>query len=145
MNADSPVESGIGNEPSSGLTQKMPVLFIGHGSPENALGTNEFTTTWKQVGRSIPRPRLIVCISAHWVIQEGTAVTAMKQPKTIHDFYGFPPELYAVHYDAPGSPEGALLIQDIVKNIPVSFDFEWGLDHGTCPYFSTCIRKQISR
>jgi 4,5-DOPA dioxygenase extradiol len=110
---------------------RMPVLFIGHGSPENALGTNEYNARWKQLGRSLPRPRFIVCISAHWVIQEGTAVTAMSKPKTIHDFYGFPEELYALRYDAPGSPEGAALVQRVVRSVSVNPDYEWGLDHGT--------------
>jgi 4,5-DOPA dioxygenase extradiol len=131
MDEESPVKAGSGNVSSSLPGQRMPVIFIGHGSPENALGTNEFNTNWKRLGSSIPRPRLILCISAHWVIQEGTAVTAMKRPKTIHDFYGFPPELYALHYDAPGSAEGAELIRKIVKSIPVNPDYEWGLDHGT--------------
>jgi 4,5-DOPA dioxygenase extradiol len=109
----------------------MPVLFIGHGSPENALGTNEFNTSWKRLARSLLRPRLILCISAHWVIQEGTAVTAMDRPKTIHDFYGFPEELYALRYGAPGSPEGAELVRRTVRMVSVNADYEWGLDHGT--------------
>ena len=110
---------------------RMPVIFIGHGSPENALGKNEYTTGWNQLGTSLPRPRLILCISAHWVIREGTAVTAMSRPKTIHDFYGFPEEFYALHYDAPGSPEGARLVQRVVRSASVNPDYEWGLDHGT--------------
>ena len=109
----------------------MPVVFIGHGSPENALGTNEYNTSWKQLGAALPRPRLILCISAHWVIHEGTAVTSMSRPRTIHDFSGFPPELYALHYDAPGSPEGAELVRRVVRSVPVHPDSEWGLDHGT--------------
>jgi 4,5-DOPA dioxygenase extradiol len=131
MHAESPSKGGSGKVSSSVPGKSMPVIFIGHGSPENALGTNEFNTRWKQLGRSIPRPRLILCISAHWVIHEGTAVTAMKHPKTIHDFYGFPPELYALDYGAPGSPDGAELIRRVVGSVPVNSDFEWGLDHGT--------------
>ena len=109
----------------------MPVIFVGHGSPENALAANAYTLEWKKIGKEIPRPALILCVSAHWVIHEGTAVTAMSRPRTIHDFYGFPDELYAVRYDAPGSPEGAILVQDAVKSTAVETDYEWGLDHGT--------------
>lgn len=108
----------------------MPVLFIGHGSPLNALEENEFTSVWKKIGNVIPQPKLILCISAHW-LQEGTAVTAMAKPKTIHDFYGFPRELYSLQYPATGSPEQALLIQRLVKSVPVELDQEWGLDHGS--------------
>jgi len=109
----------------------MPVIFAGHGSPENALGSNEYSLEWKKLGRELPRPSLILCISAHWVIHEGTAVTAMRTPRTIHDFYGFPDELYAVRYPASGSPEGAVLVRDAVRSTEVEGDYEWGLDHGT--------------
>ena len=109
----------------------MPVIFVGHGSPENALGTNEYNAEWKKLGREMPRPSIILCISAHWVIHEGTAVTAMSRPRTIHDFYGFPDELYAIEYNAPGSAEGAMLVQEAIRSTPVETDFEWGLDHGT--------------
>jgi len=110
---------------------RMPVFFVGHGSPEFTLGENEFNTIWRKLGQEIPRPSLILCISAHWVIQEGNAVTAMRQPKTIHDFYGFPRDLYEIEYTAPGSPEFAHQIQNIVRSVPVDLDYEWGLDHGT--------------
>jgi len=108
----------------------MPVIFAGHGSPENALGSNEYNSEWRKLGKELPRPSLILCISAHWVIHEGTAVTSMSLPRTIHDFYGFPDELYAVRYAAPGSPAGAMLVRDAVRSMQVEADYEWGLDHG---------------
>ena len=108
----------------------MPALFIGHGSPLNAIEKNEFTRTWEKIREVLPLPKLILCISAHW-LREGTAVIAMLRPKTIHDFYGFPPELYALQYPAAGSPEQALFIQKLVKSVPVELDQEWGLDHGS--------------
>ena len=108
----------------------LPVLFIGHGSPENALEDNEFTQGWSTLASSIPTPRLILCISAHWMT-EGTAVTAMERPKTIHDFYGFPDALYQVEYPAPGSIADAEKIQKMIQSVPVSLDTDWGLDHGT--------------
>lgn len=110
---------------------RMPVAFIGHGSPENALENNPFTTRWKRLGEMIPEPALILSISAHWVIQEGTAVTAITHPRTIHDFYGFPDELYRIEYPAPGSLEGAKLVQNLVRSSSIGLDYEWGLDHGT--------------
>src|SRR3989344_2166592 len=109
---------------------KMPVLFVGHGSPVNAIEKNEFSSNWRRLAGKIPKPDAILCISAHW-LKEGTAVTAMERPKTIHDFYGFPKELYAVKYPARGSPEHAKLVKKAVKTVPVEFDYEWGLDHGT--------------
>jgi 4,5-DOPA dioxygenase extradiol len=108
----------------------MPVVFIGHGSPENALEENEFTRNWKELARSIPRPRAILSISAHW-LTEGTAVTAMSKPRTIHDFYGFPEALYKIRYPAPGSPDVAARIAKAVASAKVQPDEEWGLDHGT--------------
>ena len=125
---------GVANVPGAGVgtpSGRMPVVFVGHGSPENAGAANDFNRAWKQLGRDLPRPRLILSLSAHWIIHEGTAVTAMSRPKTIHDFYGFPEELYAIEYDAPGSPEDAALVRRIVRSIRVDPDLEWGLDHGT--------------
>lgn len=118
----------------------MPALFIGHGSPMNAIEDNEFSQAWAEVGTSLPRPEAILCISAHWQTI-GTAVTAMEQPKTIHDFYGFPQRLFDVQYPAPGSPELARLVQQTIRSTPVQLDHKWGLDHGAwsvlCQMFPT--------
>jgi 4,5-DOPA dioxygenase extradiol len=108
----------------------LPVLFIGHGSPMNAIEDNEFSRAWVETGRSLPRPKAILCVSAHWETT-GTQVTAMDQPQTIYDFYGFPPELYAFQYPAPGSPALARRIQELVKPASVAEDLSWGLDHGS--------------
>jgi 4,5-DOPA dioxygenase extradiol len=109
--------------------RKMPVIFVGHGSPMNAIEENEFSRAWMEIGKSIPKPKAILCISAHWET-DGTQVTAMTQPKTIHDFYGFPPALYKITYPAPCSPELAQLVQRTVKKVTVSLDHTWGFDHG---------------
>jgi 4,5-DOPA dioxygenase extradiol len=108
---------------------KLPALFIGHGSPMNGIEDNEFSNTWKKLGKEIFKPKAVLVISAHW-LTNGTFVTAMEKPKTIHDFGGFPKELFEVEYPAPGNPE---LAQDISKNIvstSVGLDHDWGLDHG---------------
>lgn len=111
--------------------QKMPVLFVGHGSPMNALEDNEFTQGWEEMARQLPQPKAILCISAHWETR-GTGVTAMPQPKTIHDFGGFPQELFDYQYPAPGSPELAQLVKQTIIKAPVVLDHQgWGLDHGT--------------
>jgi len=117
--------------PVSSAPHRMPVIFIGHGSPENALGNSPYGTAWKRLGERIPEPALILSISAHWVIQEGTAVTATTHPRTIHDFYGFPDELYRIEYPAPGSPEGAKIVQNLIRSSGIGLDYDWGLDHGT--------------
>jgi 4,5-DOPA dioxygenase extradiol len=108
----------------------LPVIFFGHGNPMNALDRNEFTEGWARVARSIPRPKAILCVSAHWYVP-GTAVTAMAAPRTIHDFGGFPQELRDVRYPAPGSPALAGRVAELLPDIPVFMDPEWGLDHGT--------------
>lgn len=114
-----------------GLTQteKMPVLFLGHGSPMNAIEENEFVTGFRNAGKNIPKPTAILVISAHWETR-GTFVTAMNKPRTIHDFGGFPQALFDVQYPAPGSPELAIETKNIIKKTTVELDNEWGLDHG---------------
>jgi 4,5-DOPA dioxygenase extradiol len=110
-------------------TPRLPALFVGHGSPTNATKKNEFTKSWEQIGTKLPRPKAILCISAHWFI-DATLVHGTKEPQTIHDFYGFPPELYEQRYPAPGAPEIAKDVQQIVKSTKVGWDTDWGLDHG---------------
>lgn len=110
-------------------TEKTPLFFFGHGSPMNAIEQNQFTKKWKELGKKITKPRAILCISAHWETS-GTYVTAMDAPKTIHDFGGFPPELYQVNYPAPGNPELAHKITETMKSVPVKSNIHWGLDHG---------------
>lgn len=108
---------------------KMPVLFLGHGSPMNAIEENEFVKGFRNAARGIPKPNAILCISAHWETK-GTFVTAMQSPRTIHDFGGFPKELFAVQYPAPGSPELARETQSMISTTAVQLDDKWGLDHG---------------
>ena len=108
----------------------MPVVFFGHGSPMNTLDHNQYTEAWRRLGESIPAPRAILCVSAHWYT-EGTAVTAMVKPRTIHDFYGFPQALFDVQYPAPGEPKLASRVRDLLAPLDVALDQSWGLDHGT--------------
>lgn len=111
------------------LTSKMPVLFLGHGSPMNAIEENEFVTGFRNVAKEIENPKAILVISAHWETN-GTFVTAMEQPRTIHDFGGFPKELFEVQYPAPGSPELANAAKELITKTDVGLDHHWGLDHG---------------
>src|SRR5438046_7833147 len=106
---------------------RMPVVFFGHGSPMNTLERNKYTESWRALGESIPRPKAILCVSAHWYT-EGTAVTAMEKPKTIHDFYGFPQALFDVQYPAPGDRQLASRVSELLAPTSVGMDQTWGLD-----------------
>ncbi len=112
------------------MTRRMPAIFFGHGNPMNALYQNAYTQAWSSIGASVPQPKGVLCISAHWSLPK-TAVTAMEKPRTIHDFGGFPRELHEVCYPAPGSPELAARVADLLRPVPVEMDTRWGLDHGT--------------
>lgn len=111
-------------------TPPMPVLFVGHGNPMNAIEENPFVASWRNITKLIPTPSAILCISAHWETN-GTQVTAMEMPKTIHDFGGFPQALFDVQYPAPGSPELAKTTKELIASTNVGLDRQWGLDHGT--------------
>ncbi|MEE1899525.1 4,5-DOPA dioxygenase extradiol [Flavobacterium rakeshii] len=109
---------------------KLPVLFIGHGSPMNGIEDNEFSQTWAKMGKEVTRPKAVIVVSAHWLTR-GTHVTAMEEPKTIHDFGGFPQALFDVEYPAKGSPELAKETANLITSTDVGLDHDWGLDHGT--------------
>ncbi|MGL2993707.1 4,5-DOPA dioxygenase extradiol [Flavobacterium sp. TSSA_36] len=114
---------------SFSTTEKMPVLFLGHGSPMNAIEENQFVTGFRNLAKNLPKPNAILCVSAHW-FTKGSKVTAMEMPKTIHDFGGFPKELFEVQYPAHGSPELATITQKLLLPTVVELDHHWGLDHG---------------
>jgi 4,5-DOPA dioxygenase extradiol len=112
------------------IPRRMPTLFVGHGNPLNALQANDYTKAWASLTAALPRPRAILSVSAHWYVPGGR-VTDGERPRTIHDFGGFPRELYEVQYPAPGSPELARRVRDLLTPTPVELDPRWGLDHGT--------------
>ena len=112
------------------MSERMPALFIGHGNPMNALLVNPYTERWAAIGTALPKPKGIVAVSAHWYIQDA-AVTVSTAPRTIHDFGGFPRELYEVQYPAPGDPDLAAHVQKLLSPLSVRRDEHWGLDHGT--------------
>ena len=114
----------------SSIPPRLPAVFIGHGSPMNALESNRYTDAWRAIARAMPRPRAIVVVSAHWTTQ-GTAITSNAAPETIHDFRGFPPALYALRYPAPGDPALAAAIRDQMAPLTIHLDSGWGLDHGS--------------
>jgi len=127
---------------------RMPVLFVGHGSPMNAIEDNEFSRTWEELGRTLPRPKAVLCISAHWETR-GTSITAMSQPRTIHDFYGFPRELNEKQYPAPGSSLLADMVKRTVSLVEVIEDHDWGLDHGSwsvlCRMYPAVVQLSLNR
>ena len=128
MGTVNPIKGLADTLPENGAL--MPTLFIGHGTPINALEDNEFTRNWVKLGKEIPNPKAVLCISAHWLTR-GTHVTAMEKPKTIHDFSGFGQELFDVQYPARGNPNLATETKRLISTTKVKLDDDWGLDHGT--------------
>ena len=111
-------------------TPRMPALFVGHGNPMNAIEDNAYSRVWAEIGANLPRPQAILCVSAHWMTRGGSLAHVGAKPKTIHDFGGFPRELYRQQYPAPGAPEAAQATIDLVRATHVEPDEQWGLDHG---------------
>lgn len=111
-------------------TSKMPVLFVGHGNPMNAIEENKYTAAWIDLGASLPRPNAVLSISAHW-LTEGSFVNEVNKPETLHDFWGFPEELYGIQYNCAGAPELAKQVRSLFRKTIVGSDTKWGLDHGT--------------
>ncbi|MCR8549870.1 4,5-DOPA dioxygenase extradiol [Salipiger sp. P9] len=111
-------------------SDRMPVVFLGHGSPMNAIEDNAYSRSWAELGRNLPRPQAILVVSAHWMTRGSTLVNVSRAPKTIHDFYGFPPELFAQQYPAPGAPEVAAEVVSLLASHHAEGDETWGLDHG---------------
>jgi len=118
----------VATAPSS-VSDRMPALFVGHGNPMNALARNKYTEAWRTLGERLPKPRAVLVVSAHWYMP-GLAITAMERPKTIHDFGGFPRELYRIEYPAPGDPALAQEVRTLLSPLHAALDYEWGLDHG---------------
>jgi 4,5-DOPA dioxygenase extradiol len=112
------------------MSHPLPAIFFGHGNPMNALSDNAYTQAWRHIGERLPPPDAILCVSAHWY-GPGIAVTVDARPRTLHDFGGFPAELYRVRYDAPGDPALARRVRDLLAPLPVALSDTWGLDHGT--------------
>ncbi|MGE0543328.1 MAG: 4,5-DOPA dioxygenase extradiol [Dehalococcoidia bacterium] len=116
-------------ESTEGAAGRMPAVFLGHGNPLNAIARNAYTEAWQRLAAELPRPRAVLAVSAHWYVP-GSRVTINDRPRTIHDFGGFPRELYAVRYPAPGAPDLARRVRDLLAPMPVELDEMWGLDHG---------------
>lgn len=128
INSKGELDSFVNSFPETDV--KMPVIFVGHGSPMNGIEENEFSLYWKKLATEIERPKAVLCVSAHW-LTKGTFITAMENPPTIHDFGGFPRALHEVQYPAKGNPELAIQTKALITSTTVGLDHDWGLDHGT--------------
>lgn len=122
-------DQDVTNPRAGAAPARMPVLFVGHGSPMNAIEDNAFSRAWRDIASRLPRPEAVLCVSAHWQTS-GTRVGSMQNPRTIHDFWGFPEELYRKQYPAPGAHLMAERVRALVKKTDIAADMEWGLDHG---------------